>query len=355
MKILVTGVAGFIGTNLAAHCIEQTDYCVVGVDKLGYASSQTAVQWLNDRPDCSFYPYDIRNEEAILQIFHDEQPDAIIHLAAESHVDRSIDGPDEFIGSNIVGTYRLLKVARQYYEGLKDKQRERFRFLHVSTDEVFGSLGPNDPGFNELSQYQPNSPYSASKAASDHLARAWCETYGLPVIITNCSNNYGPWQFPEKLIPVVVLKAIDYQPIPIYGKGDNVRDWLFVRDHTSALLKIVESGKVGCSYNIGGQSESTNLDLVKSICETLDRLVPIPGNKNIHSYSDLIEFVQDRPGHDFRYAMDITKIKSELGWEPHYKLTNGLEQTVAWYLENKAWCKGVLSDNYELQRLGLDK
>lgn len=362
MKILVTGAAGFIGYNLIEHMIGQGVDRVVGIDKLGYASNVQAAEILKQHPGSSFYQVNICQKDAIRKIFAEEQPDFVIHLAAESHVDRSIDDPEEFIQTNIVGTYRLLDEARHYFASLEADRAKRFRFLHVSTDEVFGSLGVDGPAFTEQSRYQPKSPYSASKAAADHLARAWFETYALPVIVSNGSNNYGPWQFPDKLIPLTILKAIHFSPIPVYGDGSNVRDWIHVGDHAEALLLVLKNADPGTTYNIGGNCESANIDLVKTICEILDRLLPISTNpaaeKTNHSYqsyAELIEFVPDRPGHDFRYAINNGKISTEIGWSPKRDLKQGLEATVQWYLDNESWRDAVLKDNYRLQRLGLNR
>lgn len=288
--------------------------------------------------------------------FLSHQPDAVMHLAAESHVDRSIDGPDAFIQTNIIGTYVLLEAARAYYLQLTDTAKDRFRFHHISTDEVYGSLGPNDPAFSETTPYDPHSPYSASKAASDHLVRAWFDTYGLPVVLTNCSNNYGPYQFPEKLIPVVILKAIRGEPIPVYGKGENIRDWLYVEDHARALELVLTKGRVGQTYNIGGDNEQRNIDLVNMICELLDEVRPPQENGlSIESYSELITFVTDRPGHDMRYAIDASKIKTELGWNPKEDFSSGFRKTITWYLENEPWWQDILSGDYQLQRQGLEE
>jgi dTDP-glucose 4,6-dehydratase len=281
-------------------------------------------------------------------LFAEFKPGGVMHLAAESHVDRSIDGPGEFIQTNITGTYILLDAARDY---LAENQVEGFRFLHVSTDEVYGSLGETGK-FTETTPYDPHSPYSASKASSDHLARAWCDTFGLPVLITNCSNNYGPYQFPEKLIPVVILKALAGEPIPVYGAGENIRDWLYVEDHAEALLTVLETGKVGETYNVGGNNEMTNIDLIKLLCTILDELVPVSSESSIKSYSDLITYVTDRPGHDLRYAIDASKIKNDLGWEPKQDPKSGFKQTVQWYLENESWWSAILDGSYQLERLG---
>jgi dTDP-glucose 4,6-dehydratase len=361
MKILVTGVAGFIGSNLARVLVQETDNSVVGVDKLTYAGNLSSLADLRDNDRFEFHQADICDADAINKIVDESKPDAVMHLAAESHVDRSIDGPEAFIQTNIIGTYRLLQVFRKYYEGLPDNQRDQFRFLHISTDEVFGSLGPNDPGFSETTPYDPHSPYSASKAASDHLVRAWHDTYGLPVLVTNCSNNYGPYQFPEKLIPVVILKAIRGESIPVYGKGENVRDWLYVEDHARALVAVLGKGSVGQTYNVGGNNELQNIELVRMLCEILDRQMPIDGNPHLtdeqkstlKSYADLITFVTDRPGHDMRYAIDASKIKNEIGWTPAEGSDSGFQKTVKWYLDNLAWSENILSGDYQLERQGL--
>lgn len=328
MKLLVTGGAGFIGSAVVRQALEM-GMEVVNFDLLTYAGRVENLTAVADHENYAFVQDDIRNISAVEAVFSKHEPDAVMHLAAESHVDRSIDSPADFIHTNINGTYNLLHVARKYWED-KDKP-ESFRFHHISTDEVYGSLG--DEGFfTEETAYAPNSPYSASKAASDHLARAWFETYKLPVVTTNCSNNYGPYQFPEKLIPVVILSAIAGNPIPVYGDGSNIRDWLYVEDHADALLKVLKEGVVGQTYNIGGNSEVKNIDLVRMICSILDEYLPsqLP-------YNEQITFVTDRPGHDFRYAIDCSKIKDELGWEPSLSLRQGMEKTVQWYLDNKSW------------------
>ncbi|MEL6411254.1 MAG: dTDP-glucose 4,6-dehydratase [Pseudomonadota bacterium] len=343
MKILVTGGAGFIGSAVVRVAVKR-GHSVVNVDALTYAACLENVASVADNPLYSFEKADICDLSAMTQIFKDHQPDAVMHLAAESHVDRSIDGPGAFIQTNVTGTYSLLEAARDYWKG-----RERFsefRFHHISTDEVYGSLGAEGQ-FTEDTPYDPRSPYSASKAASDHLVRAWAETYDLPVVLTNCSNNYGPYHFPEKLIPVVILKALAGEPIPIYGKGDNVRDWLYVEDHADALLLVLSTGEVGRSYNIGGENEATNLDLVRKICAILDARKP-----GAAPHADLITFVEDRPGHDLRYAIDPARIRNELGWRPSVTLDEGLERTVDWYLENQEWWRALQARDGVGQRLG---
>lgn len=343
MKILVTGGMGFIGSAVVRLAI-RNGHSVVNVDSLTYAACTDNVASVADSPNHIFEKADICDGARMLELLEQHKPDAIMHLAAESHVDRSIDGPGAFVETNIVGTYRLLEAARHWW--VSQGRPEGFRFHHISTDEVFGSLGATG-FFVEDSPYQPNSPYSASKAGSDHLVRAWHETYGLPVVMTNCSNNYGPFQFPEKLIPVVVLKALAGEAIPIYGKGDNIRDWLHVEDHAEALLLVLEKGAVGRSYNIGGENEMTNLELVEKLCGVLDRLMPAAS-----SYSELITFVKDRPGHDKRYAIDATRISEELDWRPSHTPETGLEQTVQWYLDNSDWLENLKSRTGVGQRLG---
>ena len=318
MKILVTGAAGFIGSNLCRYLIDDCSHCVVAVDSLTYAGNLSSLQDLQGNDRFAFVPADVCDEALMSGIFEEHKPDAVMHLAAESHVDRSIDGPESFIQTNIIGTYRLLQVSRHYMDTLDSARKATFRFHHISTDEVYGSLGPDDAAFSESTPYDPHSPYSASKAASDHLVRAWCDTYGLPVVITNCSNNYGPYQFPEKLVPVVILKATRGEQIPVYGKGENVRDWLFVLDHARALESVVTRGSIGETYNIGGDNEQTNIDLVRMICKILDEIRPARENGlDVDKYEQLITFVTDRPGHDMRYAIDAsTRSRHELGWEP---------------------------------------
>ncbi|MCG7520516.1 dTDP-glucose 4,6-dehydratase [Ruegeria sp. Ofav3-42] len=346
MKLLVTGGAGFIGSAVVRRAIAQ-GHSVVNVDALTYAACLDNVAMVADAPGYTFEHADIRDAAAMAAVLKTHQPDAIMHLAAESHVDRSIDGPAAFIDTNVTGTYVLLEAARAYWN--EAGKPADFRFHHISTDEVFGSLGETG-FFTEDSPYQPNSPYSASKASSDHLVRAWHETYGLPIVLTNCSNNYGPFQFPEKLIPVVILKALSGQPIPIYGQGDNIRDWLHVEDHAEALLLVLEKASSGSSYNIGGENEMTNLDLVKLLCGILDRLRPAKT-----PYAEQITFVTDRPGHDRRYAIDPTRIVEDLGWHPAYTPETGLEQTVQWYLDNEAWLNALLARDGVGERLGVAK
>ena len=347
--ILVTGGAGFIGSNLVRHLIQHTTYNVLNVDKLTYSGNLDSLADVAENERYSFEQADICEVQEISALFEKYQPDYVMHLAAESHVDRSIDGPAEFLNTNILGTFTLLEAARAYWENLSGTRKEAFRFLHISTDEVFGSLGSSGY-FTEETSYKPNSPYSASKASSDHLVRAWFHTYGLPTVITNCSNNYGPYQFPEKLIPVVLLKALKGEAIPVYGKGENIRDWLYVEDHVTALISALERGENGETYNIGGSAERTNLDLVKTICNILNELKP---NTVIGDYKKLITFVKDRPGHDLRYAIDSSKIQKELNWKPAKTLEAGLRETVNWYLENRDWWERILSGAYRLERIGL--
>lgn len=346
MKILVTGGAGFIGSAVVRLAVAR-GHEVVNLDALTYAACLENVAPVADTPLYVFEKADIRDRAALDRIFAAHRPEVVMHLAAESHVDRSIDGPAAFVDTNITGTYTMLEAARSYWEG--QGRPEGFRFHHISTDEVYGSLPP-DPAqkFTEETPYAPRSPYAASKASSDHLVRAWFETYGLPVLLTNCSNNYGPYHFPEKLIPVVILNALAGKPLPIYGDGSNIRDWLYVEDHADALLHVVEKGRVGESYNIGGENERSNLDLVKSICAILDRLRP----RSDGSYGDLITFVADRPGHDARYAIDPRRMRSELGWRPSVTLDEGLERTVQWYLDNEAWWRPLLDRKGVGERLG---
>jgi dTDP-glucose 4,6-dehydratase len=421
-KILVTGGSGFIGSNLVRLLIKEKGCTVINLDKLTYAGNSESLADLEGDPNYHFEQIDLAadplkrcegenvekwegDQKSLQSIFEEYQPDAVMHLAAESHVDRSIDGPGEFIQTNVVGTFNLLQASLQYWRGLPeaggpsrsdtlvasevDKKatgvsllryptKESFRFLHVSTDEVYGSLAPDAPGFSEITPYDPHSPYSASKAASDHLARAWADTYGLPVLVTNCSNNYGPYQFPEKLIPVVILKCLRGEPIPVYGKGENVRDWLYVTDHAEALYSVLTKGRIGETYNIGGNNEQTNIGLVRNLCRLMDELQPAnrkfepqvssssdnwnensqleqlrsSSNSNPISYESLITFVTDRPGHDMRYAIDPTKIRDELGWEPKEDFASGFRKTVQWYLDNQFWWKDILSGSYKLERLG---
>lgn len=345
--VLLTGGAGFIGSALVRYLIESTDTVVVNVDKLTYAGSLHSLGGADANERHHFHQEDIVDAEAMRQLVGQYQPDYIMHLAAESHVDRSIDGPGEFIQTNIVGTYNLLEVAREYYEGLEGDKRTAFKFHHISTDEVYGSLGETGL-FTETTRYKPNSPYSASKASSDHLVRAWNKTYDLPVVISNCSNNYGPFQFPEKLIPLIIQKAISGEPLPIYGKGDNIRDWLFVDDHVKALWKIVTEGENGEVYNVGGHNEMTNIEVVMTMCAILDDLVPREDGAN---YAEQITYVADRPGHDRRYAIDAAKIEKTLGWTPEETFETGIRKTVEWYLSNSEWIAKVSGD-YSGSRLG---
>ena len=351
MKILVTGGAGFIGSAVVRHIIENTQDSVVNVDKLTYAGNLESLESVENNPRYAFEQLDICDVKALARVFEQHQPDAVMHLAAESHVDRSIDGPAAFIETNIVGTYTLLEAARAYWNTLSDEKKAAFRFHHISTDEVYGDLEGTDDLFTETTPYAPSSPYSASKASSDHLVRAWLRTYGLPTIVTNCSNNYGPFHFPEKLIPLMILNALDGKPLPVYGNGQQIRDWLFVEDHARALYKVITEGEVGETYNIGGHNEKANIDVVRTICALLEELVP---NKpaGVAKYEDLITYVKDRPGHDVRYAIDAAKIGRELGWKPQETFESGIRKTVEWYLNNKKWWSRVLDGSYNRERLG---
>jgi dTDP-glucose 4,6-dehydratase len=349
MKILVTGGAGFIGSAVIRHIIRDTDWTVANVDKLTYAGNLESLAEARDSNRHTHFKVDIGNREAMDDIFRGFQPDAVLHLAAESHVDRSIDGAAPFIETNVGGTYVLLEATLAYWRKLDETARGRFRFQHISTDEVFGSLGPTGK-FSETTPYQPNSPYAASKAASDHLVRAWHHTHGLPTLATNCSNNYGPYHFPEKLIPLVIIRALRGESLPVYGKGENVRDWLHVEDHAEALSLVLRKGRPGETYNVGGDSERRNIDVVRTICAALDELLP---NSMARPHAKLIQFVTDRPGHDQRYAIDAGKIQSELGWRPRHNFEDGLRQTVRWYLDNRAWWERVMSGAYRGERLGL--
>ncbi|MBN8989913.1 MAG: dTDP-glucose 4,6-dehydratase [Rhizobiales bacterium] len=346
--IFVTGGAGFIGSAVIRHLLGNTGARVVNIDKLTYAANLNSIPGANQSPDYSFERADICNGPALRSLFEKYQPDGVMNLAAESHVDRSIDGPGDFIQTNVVGTFTLLQECLGYWRRLAAGRRDQFRFLHVSTDEVFGSLGANGR-FTEQSPYAPNSPYSASKAASDHLVRAWQETYGLPTLLTNCSNNYGPYHFPEKLIPHIIIKALSGEPLPVYGDGQNVRDWLYVDDHARALALIIERGQTGQTYNIGGGNELTNLRVVEQICDLLDGIAPARSG----SRRQLISFVKDRPGHDKRYAIDASKLERELGWRPEETFRSGLEKTVQWYIDQEPWWRSILDRGYVAKRVGL--
>ncbi|MBR9846555.1 MAG: dTDP-glucose 4,6-dehydratase [Algicola sp.] len=351
MKILVTGGAGFIGSAVVRHIIKNTTDSVVNLDKLTYAGNLESLSEIESHKRYVFERVDICNRTELDRVFSVHQPDAVMHLAAESHVDRSIDGPAAFIETNIVGTYTLLEATRAYWNSLDEKAKFAFRFHHISTDEVYGDLEGTADLFTETTSYEPSSPYSASKASSDHLVRAWLRTYGLPTIVTNCSNNYGPYHFPEKLIPLMILNALDGKALPVYGDGMQIRDWLFVEDHARALYKVVTEGVVGETYNIGGHNEKANIEVVKTICTLLEELVP---NKptGVEKYSDLITYVADRPGHDVRYAIDASKIERELGWKPEETFESGIRKTVEWYLNNKEWWSRVLDGSYAGERLG---
>ncbi|WP_110981689.1 dTDP-glucose 4,6-dehydratase [Acinetobacter baumannii] len=350
MKILVTGGAGFIGSAVIRNIIKNTQDEVLNIDKLTYAGNLESLSEIDTDPRYQFAQVDICDSERLTEFFKIFQPDAVMHLAAESHVDRSIDGPAEFITTNIVGTYTLLEVARKYWLQLNEEKKASFKFHHISTDEVYGDLEGTTDLFTETTSYAPSSPYSASKASSDHLVRAWHRTYGLPTVVTNCSNNYGPYHFPEKLIPLVILNALDGKALPIYGKGDQIRDWLYVEDHAKALYKVVTEGKVGENYNIGGHNEKQNIEVVKTICKILDELKP---QNNHQPYETLITFVKDRPGHDLRYAIDASKIAKDLGWKPEETFETGIRKTVEWYLNNLEWCRRVQDGSYQRERLGV--
>ena len=351
MKVLISGGAGFIGSAVVRHILTNTNNAVINVDALTYAGNTESIptELQNDR--YVFEQVDICNAQGLNRVFSEHQPDAVMHLAAESHVDRSIDGPAAFIQTNLVGTFNLLECARNYWQGLEEEQKAAFRFHHISTDEVYGDLHGTDDLFTETTPYAPSSPYSGSKAGSDHLVRAWNRTYGLPVIVTNCSNNYGPYHFPEKLIPHIILNALHGKPLPVYGDGRQIRDWLYVEDHARALYKVVTEGKVGETYNIGGHNEKKNIEVVTAICDLLEELAP-EKPAGINEYRELITFVKDRPGHDARYAIDASKIERELGWVPEETFKTGLSKTVQWYLDNRQWWERVLSGEYQLGRLG---
>lgn len=351
MRIIVTGGAGFIGSSVIRHIIKNTNDEVLNIDKLTYAGNLESLKEIDQNPRYQFQQVDICDASKLEQIFEQFQPDAIMHLAAESHVDRSIDGPSTFIQTNIVGTYTLLEAARKYWQRLDEIKKLNFRFHHISTDEVYGDLDGTTDLFTETTPYAPSSPYSASKASSDHLVRAWQRTYGLPTIVTNCSNNYGPYHFPEKLIPLVILNALDSKALPIYGTGNQIRDWLFVEDHARALYQVVTHGTVGETYNIGGHNEKQNIEVVKTICRILDQLRP---QNNAQPYENLITFVKDRPGHDLRYAIDASKIENELGWKPLETFETGIRKTIEWYLNNLEWCRHVQDGSYQRERLGVN-
>ncbi|MFK0087117.1 dTDP-glucose 4,6-dehydratase [Pseudomonas sp. NPDC090755] len=351
MRILITGGAGFIGSALIRHLISATGHEVLNLDKLTYAGNLESLACIATDTRYEWVQADVADQARVSEVLQRFQPQAIMHLAAESHVDRSIDGPAAFIQTNIVGTYALLEATRAYWQSLPAGQREAFRFLHVSTDEVYGDLHRADGLFSETAPYAPSSPYSASKAASDHLVRAWQRTYGLPVLVSNCSNNYGPYQFPEKLIPLMITSALAGKPLPVYGNGLQVRDWLYVEDHVRALLKVLDEGRVGETYNIGGHNEQENLDVVRAICDLLEELHP-QHPAGVSRYADLITYVADRPGHDRRYAIDAGKIEHELGWAPEETFASGLRKTVQWYLDNLEWCQRVQDGSYQGQRLG---
>lgn len=344
-NILVTGGAGFIGSAVVRYIINSTDNRVLNIDKLTYAGNLESLESVNDNPRYQFLHADICDKVAMTKAFDDFEPDIVMHLAAESHVDRSIDGPMDFIQTNIIGTYTLLEVARNYWQNLAEDKKSSFKFHHISTDEVYGDLEGTEDLFTEATSYSPSSPYSASKASSDHLVRAWHRTYGLPIVITNCSNNYGPYHFPEKLIPLVILNALDGKPLPVYGDGKQIRDWLYVEDHARALYLVATTAKVGETYNIGGHNEKQNIDVVKTICTILDNIKP---RKDGQSYTQQITFVKDRPGHDLRYAIDASKINNELGWQPQETFESGIQKTVEWYLSNQDWVNHVKSGKYQL-------
>jgi dTDP-glucose 4,6-dehydratase len=349
--ILVTGGAGFIGSALVRHIINETQHSVVNVDKLTYSGNLESLEGIEKSKNYIFKKIDICDENELQGVFTKNQPDIVMHLAAESHVDRSIDGPSDFIQTNIIGTFNLLEQSKNYWQSLKGIKKESFRFLHVSTDEVYGDLGGTSDFFSEDTAYDPSSPYSASKASSDHLVRAWYRTYGLPVLITNCSNNYGPCQFPEKLIPHVILNALEGKSLPIYGDGKQIRDWLYVDDHVIALMNVALNAKVGETYNIGGNNEIQNIEVVRKVCDILDKLVPSKLN-GISSFNELITYVKDRPGHDLRYAINPNKIIKDLNWGPLEDFDSGIRKTVEWYLDNKIWCENIQNGSYKFERLG---
>ncbi|MBE8232825.1 MAG: dTDP-glucose 4,6-dehydratase [Endozoicomonadaceae bacterium] len=352
MRVLLTGGAGFIGSSVVRHILSDTNHSVMNVDLLTYAGNLDSIpKELSSKPNYNFERVDICDYNSLKSVFESYKPDVVMHLAAESHVDRSIEGPDAFINTNLIGTFNMLECSRHYWSSLEDDKKEFFRFHHISTDEVYGDLVGTDDLFTEETSYAPSSPYSASKAGSDHLVRAWGRTYGLPIIVTNCSNNYGPYHFPEKLVPHIILNALHGKPLPVYGDGNQIRDWLFVEDHARALYKVVTEGVVGETYNIGGHNEKKNIDVVNTICELLEELVPSKPQGVAH-YKDLITYVKDRPGHDVRYAIDATKIQQKLNWVPAETFETGMRKTVNWYLENRNWWERVLSGDYQLNRIG---
>lgn len=349
-NILVTGGAGFIGSAVIRYLINETNSNVLNIDKLTYAGNLESLETVSNNPRYQFLHADICDKSAMTKAFQDFQPNIVMHLAAESHVDRSIDGPMDFIQTNIIGTYNLLEVARNYWQNFTEDKKSSFKFHHISTDEVYGDLEGTEELFTEETPYSPSSPYSASKASSDHLVRAWHRTYGLPIVITNCSNNYGPYHFPEKLIPLVILNALEGKPLPVYGDGKQIRDWLYVEDHARALYLVATTAKVGETYNIGGHNEKQNIDVVKTICTILDNIKPRTDGQ---SYTQQITFVKDRPGHDLRYAIDASKINKELGWQPQETFESGIQKTVEWYLNNLEWCRHVQDGSYQRERLGV--
>ena len=350
-KYLITGGAGFIGSSLVRNLVSREDCNVLNIDKLTYAGNLDNLRLVESSNNYQFQQMDIANKQQLEKTIMEYQPDYIMHLAAESHVDRSIDDPSTFITTNIIGTFNLLEALRKYLGSIPESKAKKFKLHHISTDEVFGSLGAEGL-FDEETKYEPSSPYSSSKASSDHLVRAWNKTYNLPIVITNCSNNYGPYQFPEKLIPLMIINAMNEKPLPIYGSGSQIRDWLYVDDHTDALLEVIAKGKIGETYNIGGKCEKTNLELVELICEILSEIIK-KEKKEIKDFKELITFVDDRPGHDQRYAIDNTKITNELNWRPKESIETGLEKTISWYLDNKSWYQKIINNSYAGQRLGL--